>query len=75
MAAAIRQQRINRETGALIQLIDARLSDAFDEDEGGRWVTWCATHETFCQHPVLEDARYWAAHPTMWCGLCAEGMD
>lgn len=64
-----------RATGATVQIVDARLSLDFDEAEGGRWVTWCDTHETFVQHETLADARYHAADSATWCGLCAEGLD
>jgi hypothetical protein len=67
--------RINRVNGARVLVIDANHSKDFDAADGGRWVTWCDRHETFCQHVTRKLATYHAADPTTWCGLCAEGLD
>ena len=68
------QDRVCRETGGRVLVIDARLAPDFDEHEGGRWVTWCDRHETFAQHATRALAVAWAAVPTVWCGMCAEGL-
>lgn len=71
------QNRRNRITGAHIAVIDARRDPGqnWQEDEGGRWVTWCDRHETFMQHETRSEATWQAADPTGWCGMCAEGME
>ena len=69
------QDRICRINGARVQVIDARHDPDFDEDDGGRWVTWCDRHETSCSHHTRKLAEWHAADPTSWCGLCAEGLD
>lgn len=69
------QERVCRATGAVVQVVDAQVSEAFDPNEGGRWVTYCCKHETFCQHDTKRLAKYHAADSATWCGMCAEGMD
>lgn len=51
-------------------LIDARKSEDFREDEGGRWVTYCDLHGSFVQHATRSLARDFLAHPGEWCEAC-----
>jgi hypothetical protein len=73
--SAVIQERRCRATGAIVSVIDAERSADFETAEGGRWVTYCETHETFCQHETRALAVHHAADSGTWCGLCAEGMD
>lgn len=50
-----------------VLIIDARGSDDFREDEGGRWVTFCEEHGDFCQHDTRALARDFKDAPEEWC--------
>lgn len=76
-ASHIIQDRISRINGARIIVIDARRDPGQNWliDEGGRWITWCDRHETFCQHETRAEAVFQAGNPRSWCGMCDMGMD
>jgi hypothetical protein len=73
---AIVQDRVCRATGARVQVIDVRkdAEHGWDEDEGGRWITFCDRHETFCQHATRALAVYHAADSGVWCGMCEDRL-
>lgn len=61
-------------TGGRVELHDARRSADFEEADGGRWVTFCAEHGTFCQHGTFNLARSWMAEPDAWYSDCADSL-
>lgn len=83
MPLEIRTRSRAKSTGTTVLVIDARISPDFQEDEGGRWVTFCEEHGTFCQHETLRDpengigggARTFAARPEEWCEACQAAVD
>lgn len=56
--------------GANTELIDARESANFNEDEGGRWVTVCKDHDQFVQHATKKTAKDFVDVPIEWCETC-----
>lgn len=71
MADYLRVQRKSRQTGSTISLYDAAHADSvFNVEDGGRWITFCETHELFVQHERFEDAETFFASPYDWCGKC-----
>jgi hypothetical protein len=61
-----------RSTGLPVTQIDAEKHPDFDPEEGGRFVTLCETHSTFCQHDTFSLARAHTASPEEWCEPCRE---
>lgn len=53
-----------------VVVIDAHADERFDRDDGGRWITYCLTHDEFIQHATRADARAWADDPATWCEGC-----
>jgi DNA-directed RNA polymerase specialized sigma24 family protein len=53
-----------------VQVFDARKHPDFNEDEGGRWITFCDPHGQFCQHETRSLARAFAQAPEEWCSEC-----
>lgn len=83
----IRQERKNRASGTVVQVLDLAHPDAefeqetHDEydDDGNviatvvdqRWMTVCLDHGTLCTHSTIVLAESHAAYPE-WCGECAD---
>jgi hypothetical protein len=62
------QERRNRWTKTLIQVVDNR-DHSFDADDENGWFTVCDDHGNFCSHPTRRLAEAHATAPE-WCGLC-----
>lgn len=74
LAGETRRSRA-RQTGTVVVLVDARCSPDFNEDEGGRWITFCDTHHTFCQHETRALATSFLPVPGEWCEVCADNLE
>lgn len=70
----IRESRVARVTGVLVELVDADHPECtdFQSEEGGRWVTICREHTEFVQHETWKVARQFLGHPEEWCDGCRE---
>lgn len=69
-ASGIVEKRRNRQNLGLYELHDARIHPDYAEEEGGRWVTFCVGHGTFCQHQTRRLASAFLAVPADWCEEC-----
>ena len=70
--AGVVEARRTRETGRYVALIDALESPDYVPAEGGRWVTFCDRHGTFCQHETRALGRAFLAAPSEWCEPCGQ---
>ena len=52
------------------ELIDLRREGFAQEEEGGRWATYCRRHQSFIQHETRALARDWKPYPEEWCEGC-----
>ena len=55
-----------------VEVIDARRETIWNENDGGRWITFCRRHQFFIQHEARDVARSWKNHPDEWCEGCQE---
>jgi hypothetical protein len=60
-------RRRSRDTGHLYGIY--RADQAGLDTSGGPWVTICEDHNTICNHPTLDEARYQAPSGD-WCDAC-----
>jgi len=66
------QERKNRQTGAVIQVLDNRDQQHFewDDDYPEKWWAVCVDHGFTCSHDTRAHAVGWASEPEMWCDEC-----
>lgn len=65
------QERKNRQTGAIIQVLDNRRQHHFTwDDYPEKWWTVCVDHGFTCSHETRAHAVGWASEPQMWCDEC-----
>jgi len=70
MGYAVAEERRNRQTGTVIQLIDNR-DGSFDTCDL-KWVTLCDDHGGYATHETRAIAREWMAEPLVWCSGCQD---
>lgn len=70
-AEYIRQERRNRASGTVVQVLDLAHPDAEFDAADGRWATVCTDHGSICVHDSIHLAESHAAYPE-WCGDCAD---
>lgn len=74
---AIRDTRVARSTGVLVQVCDTDHpeSPVARDGDAPRWATMCAEHGTYCSHDTWRTARSFMAAPEEWCEDCRAVLD
>jgi hypothetical protein len=68
----LREERKNRVTGATVMLFDTESPENVFDPCGGRWVTYCLTHERLANHETLSNARGFLSTPWAYCEHCGD---
>lgn len=63
---------VNRKTKATIAVYDSWHRDSVFDRDGGRWVTYCETHDRICNHATLALARSFLREPEQFCEKCGD---
>jgi hypothetical protein len=71
----VRAERTCRSSGARVMIFDTQAPENEFDPDGGRWVTFCDTHSTLCNHRTLRQAEQFLPWPANWCEPCAAQRD
>jgi hypothetical protein len=71
-AYGVVQRRRCRESGGIVEVIDAAAPGSDMDADEARWWTLCEAHGSICSHETRALAVSWSSAPMTWCEICQE---